>query len=107
PRTSRQAHPPMSQTNRHPHPELTPEDEDLADLFPRLTAGDGAVRRLALIELAELEDDAHAPWLAWALTDVDAGVRLEAAGRLAYWEQPGTVQALAEALADADDDVRR
>lgn len=96
----------MSVLNPHPHP-LIDDDAELAALQPRLTSDDAVVRRLALIELAELEDERHAPWLIWALSDHDASVREEAAARLANWEQPDTVEALARALTDEAEPVRR
>ncbi|MFZ5525718.1 MAG: HEAT repeat domain-containing protein [Pseudomonadota bacterium] len=89
-----------------PHPLLDDADEDLQDLAPRLTSDDATVRRLALIELAELEDPAHVPWLLHALHDTDAAVRAEAAGRLAYWEDEATVAALVRTLEDPEPTVR-
>lgn len=94
-------------TQLPPRPPIDHSDPDLVTLLPRLTDADGTVRRLALIELAELEEEDHAPWLAWALRDPDAQVRAEAAARLAYWEQPDVVQALAHALTDPDASVRQ
>lgn len=87
-------------------PEVSPSDDDLQELHPRLTSGDATVRRLALIELAELEDEAHAPWLAWALRDPDPAIRADVAARLAYWEQPVALEALVVALSDEVDAVR-
>lgn len=96
----------MSAPFASPHPEVSSSDEDLQDLLPRLTDEDATVRRLALIELAEYEDEAHAPWLAWALQDPDADVRADVAARLAYWEQPVAIEALIRALRDDSTAVR-
>lgn len=85
------------------------DDPDLDALRPRLLADDATVRRLALIELAELaelEDDAHLPWLLQALQDPAAEVRREAADRLAAREGSATTEALVQALSDPDEAVR-
>ena len=55
-----------------PPPDVSASDPDLQELHSRLTSDDATVRRLALIELAELEDPAHVPWLLHALHDADA-----------------------------------
>lgn len=83
-----------------PPPDVSASDPDLQELHPRLTSDDATVRRLALIELSELEDEAHAPWLAWALRDPDPAIRADVAARLAYWEQPVALEALVVALSD-------
>ena len=65
------------------------------------------MRRIALIELADLEEPEALPWLARALTgDAAAAVRAEAARLLEAWEEPDVVQALCQALADSDESVR-
>ena len=87
-------------------PEVSASDDDLQDLQPRLTSDDATVRRLALIELVELEDEAHAPWLAWALRDPDPAIRADVAARLAYWEQPVVLSALVGVLRDEVPAVR-
>lgn len=87
-------------------PEVSPSDDDLQELQPRLTSDDATLRRLALIELAELEDEAHAPWLAWALREPDPAIRADVAARLAYWEQPVVLNALVDALHDEVPAVR-
>lgn len=87
-------------------PPTFPTDDPAADLRPRLTHDDPTVRRLALIELAEWEDDQHLPWLHWALRDTDDAVRAEAAHRLVYREDTATLEALVQALADASATVR-
>ena len=81
-------------------------DPELFVLWPRLRATDPAIRRLALQELAEGENEAHAPWLISALSDPDAGVRQAVAGALAYWELPEVILALASSLSDSSETVR-
>lgn len=96
----------MSTVFAAPPPDVEASDAELQALLPRLTSDDATVRRLALIALAELEDEAHAVWLAWSLKDPDAAVRADVAARLAYWEQAIVLEALAEALRDSDATVR-
>lgn len=89
----------MSETLALPH--------QLAHLAPRLQHNDATVRRIALIELADEEDEAGLPWLLQTLANDPASVvRLEAANRLAGWEQPAVVLGLAQALLDSDGAVR-
>ena len=85
----------------------TTDNPDILALLPRLDATDAGVRRIALIELADLEDPDGLPWLTDALL-VDAAdeVRAEAARLLEAWEEPEVVQALCAALADAAEPVR-
>ena len=87
--------------------ERTTDNPDILALLPRLEAADAGVRRIALIELADLEDPDGLPWLTDALL-VDAAdeVRSEAARLLEAWEEPEVVQALCAALADAAEPVR-
>ena len=86
---------------------LTTDNPDILDLQPRLQDADAGVRRIALIELADLEDPDGLPWLAHALThDAAANVRAEAARLLEAWEEPDVVDALCQALADHAEDVR-
>ncbi|WP_024767014.1 HEAT repeat domain-containing protein, partial [Pseudomonas nitroreducens] len=86
---------------------LTTDNPDILDLQPRLQDADAGVRRIALIELADLEDPDGLPWLAHALThDAAASVRAEAARLLEAWEEPDVVDALCQALADRAEDVR-
>ncbi|WP_374319454.1 HEAT repeat domain-containing protein [Aquabacterium sp.] len=81
-------------------------DPELFALWPRLHAEDPAMRRLALSELAEGENDAHAPWLIRALSDPDERVRQEVAAALAYWELPDVIHALVASLSDPSEQVR-
>ncbi|PVY69288.1 HEAT repeat protein [Cupriavidus alkaliphilus] len=75
-------------------------------LAPRLTDPDPAVRRVAVLQLADLEDEASVPLLLHRLqSDPAPGVRAEAARTLANWEAEQVVSALAAALADADREV--
>ncbi|MFS2128121.1 HEAT repeat domain-containing protein, partial [Pseudomonas sp. Pseusp97] len=83
------------------------DNPDILDLQPRLQDADAGVRRIALIELADLEEPDGLPWLAHALNHDDAAsVRAEAARLLEAWEEPEVVDALCRALADSDEDVR-
>lgn len=83
---------------------LAPE---AAAVLPRLADVDPAVRRIALLELADLEDpDALQPIVAMLGNDDDADVRSEAARVLGAWEEPWIVEALCNALLDDDADVR-
>lgn len=76
-------------------PELTP-------FLLRLQESDAAVRRIAVLDLADLEDEAALPFLIDSLLrDPDASVRLEAARVLAAWETPEVVSALLDGLTDA------
>ncbi|MXN76883.1 HEAT repeat domain-containing protein [Burkholderia sp. 4701] len=80
----------------------------LSALLHRAADPDPAVRRIALFELADLEDAACVPEFVAALTgDPAAEVRQEAANALAAWERDDAVEALCAALLDADDGVRR
>lgn len=80
---------------------------DEAALAARLASPDAAVRRVAMFELADLEDPGFVPAFIVALRDdPSADVRAEAARVLGAWEQPDVVDALCGALLDPDDDVR-
>jgi HEAT repeat protein len=88
-----------------------PEEHDLTDeasaLLKRLDDADPAVRRIALFELADLEDAALLPAFIAALRDDPApDVRREAASVLASWERDEVVEALCAALLDADEEVQ-
>jgi HEAT repeat protein len=88
-------------------PAIDAFDSETARLLTRLADDDAAVRRIALLDIADLEDAALLPRLAAALRDDPAPeVRLEAARVLASWEQDDIVEALCGALLDADDQVR-
>jgi len=90
-----------------PLPGSHDSDPDLAALVARVAAPDASVRRIALLELADLEDSDLVPIFVAALRDDPcADVRGEAARVLAAWEQPDVVDALCHALLDADGDVR-
>ncbi|HFK2006889.1 TPA: HEAT repeat domain-containing protein, partial [Pseudomonas aeruginosa] len=74
---------------------------EILALSPRLEDADPGVRRLALIELADLELPEALPLLVAALRDdPDPGVRGEAARLLEAWEEDAVVDALCVALAD-------
>lgn len=74
---------------------------EILELSPRLEDADPGVRRLALIELADLELPEALPLLVAALrSDPDPGVRGEAARLLEAWEEDAVVDALCAALAD-------
>ena len=75
-------------------------------LRQRLADPDPAARRVAVIALADEEDEDGLPWLIAALTDTDAGVRAEAAARLAGWETDAAVRGLLGALRDPTPAVR-
>jgi HEAT repeat protein len=80
---------------------------DAAALLPRLADADSVVRRIALLELADLEDPDLVPVLVGTLEqDASADVRREAATVLAAWESDEVVEALCAALLDASDEVR-
>jgi HEAT repeat protein len=77
------------------NPELTP-------FLLRLQEPDAAVRRIAVLDLADLEDEETLPALIDALLrDFDESVRLEAARVLAAWETEDVVVALLDALTDS------
>src|SRR5689334_5707434 len=77
------------------------DNDDILALQPRLTDGDPAVRRIALIELADLEEPDGLLWLIDRLAeDPIADVRTEAARLLEAWEDEPVVAALCRALTD-------
>lgn len=77
------------------------------NLLARLVEADPAVRRVALLELADLGDAALLPAFLASLRDDPAPeVRREAAAVLASWEDDQVVEALCAALLDDDDTVR-
>jgi HEAT repeat protein len=82
-------------------------DPEAAELLPRLASADAAVRRIALLALADLEDEAVlGPIVAALRTDVSSDVRAQAAEVLGAWERADAVEALCEALADGAENVR-
>lgn len=87
--------------------DLDSENPDILELLPRLGDDDAGVRRIALIELADLEDPDGLPWLIRALGEDGADeVRAEAARLLEAWEEPAVVEGLCVALTDRDHKVR-
>lgn len=81
-------------------------DSENAVLLARLADDDAAVRRIALLDIADLEEAELLPALVAALRDDPAAeVRLEAARVLASWERDEIVEALCGALLDADAQV--
>jgi HEAT repeat protein len=81
------------------NPELTP-------YLLRLQESDAAMRRIAVLDLADLEDEEALPFLTDTLLhDPDASVRLESARVLAAWETPEVVTALLDGLTDASPEV--
>jgi HEAT repeat protein len=88
-------------------PHLDALDPESAALLARLTDEDAAVRRIALLDIADLEEVELLPALVAALrNDPAPEVRLEAARVLASWEQREIVEALCGALLDTDEAVR-
>jgi HEAT repeat protein len=80
---------------------------DILALQPRLRDEDPVVRRIALIELADLEEPEGVFWLMEGLRhDPAAEVRTEAARLLEAWEEVEVVQALCQALTDNTEAVR-
>ena len=88
-----------------------PDAQDLpahaAPLLARLAEADLSVRRVALLELADLDDAALLPtFLASLRHDPAPEVRREAAAVLASWEADDVVESLCAALLDDNDAVR-
>lgn len=82
-------------------------DPEAAELLPRLASADAAVRRIALLALADLEDEAVlAPIVAALQDDVSVDVRAEAAQILGAWEHADVIQALCAALTDPAQEVQ-
>ena len=70
-------------------------DPEAAALLPRLSDQDPVVRRIALIEIADLEDETLLPAIIDALEhDTSSEVRAEAARVLAAWERQEVVEAI-------------
>ena len=77
------------------------DNDDILALQPRLTDEDPGVRRIALIELADLEEPDGLLWLVDRLAqDPTEEVRAEAARLLEAWEDEPVVEALCQALTD-------
>jgi HEAT repeat protein len=86
---------------------LDASDPESAALLARLADEDAAVRRIALLDIADLEEVELLPALVATLrNDPAPEVRLEAARVLASWEQEEVVEALCGALLDTDEAVR-
>ncbi|AXI04315.1 HEAT repeat domain-containing protein [Aquirhabdus parva] len=82
-------------------------DEELAEIRQRLSDEDAGIRRIALLDLAELDDEQTIPWYLHALRhDPASEVRQEAARLLAAWETDPVVSALCHALTDDSETVR-
>lgn len=80
---------------------------EIEALRPRLQASDAGMRRIALIDLADLEDPDGLEWLVDSLrNDPSVEVRAQAATLLEAWEDGEVVQALCEALTDTEYAVR-
>ena len=78
------------------------DNDDILALQPRLTDDDPGVRRIALIELADLEEPDGLLWLVNRLAqDPTEEVRAEAARLLEAWEEAPVVEALCQALTDS------
>ena len=83
------------------------DNADILALQPRLTDEDPGVRRIALIELADLEEPDGLLWLVDRLSqDPTEEVRAEAARLLEAWEDEPVVQALCQALTDPSEAVQ-
>ncbi len=79
-----------------PHP-----DAHIAALQQRLANADAGVRRVAVLEFADIEDEALLGAITTVLRDdTDATLRAEAARVLAGWDDADVVDALAHALSD-------
>lgn len=82
-------------------------DPEAAALLTRFASADAAVRRIALLGLADLEDEAVLePIVAALRDDPSAEVRAEAARVLGAWERDDIVQALCGALVDPATNVQ-
>lgn len=71
----------------------------------RLYDTDAGVRRIAVLDLLDSDEDDISPLLITALQDSDAGVRVEAARLLEGYETSTAVRALIAVLGDTDHDV--
>lgn len=80
--------------------------EQLAEIQLRLESSDAGIRRIALLDLAELDEPETVHLFLTALRqDADTDVRAEAARLLAAWEQDDVVHGLCHALTDAEGHV--
>ena len=71
--------------------ELFEDFDDISDLAEGLDDPSPGARIMAVIELADSADPAAIPHLARAITDVDAGVRKQAAQALTDFDGPDKV----------------
>src|SRR5690606_25359129 len=81
-------------------------DERRCEAASPIAGGDATVRRLAVLRLADCEEEEAVPALTKALSDTDRDVRLEAVRVLAEFDGPAVVAALLAAIKDSDDTVR-
>ncbi|WP_084162174.1 HEAT repeat domain-containing protein [Methylocaldum szegediense] len=81
-------------------------DERSSEAASPVARGDAGVRRLAVLRLAECEEEEAVPELTKALSDSDRDVRLEAVRVLAEFDGPPVVASLLVAIEDPDDAVR-
>jgi len=79
------------------------EGLDLDEVLENLSDADAGVRRVAVMELRELDEDDAIPLAVKALSDSDANVRKEAAQVMDEFEGAETIQALVGALAPGSD----
>lgn len=78
-------------------------DPDYLKFYQRLNQDDAAVRRIAIMGIADEENSELLPWLHFAVQhDPASEVRQEAAVRLEGWEDPQTLAALSIALLDSN-----
>ena len=82
-------------------------DSDLDDIAARCADEDAGVRRVAVLELAEVTDERAVPLLVQGLRDADPTVREAAAKALDEHTGAGVVGALVDALEDPVAAVRR
>ncbi len=83
------------------YPQVLDLDEDDQKFFRQLNTNDEKIRFITLMHIAEEEREELLPWLHYALQhDPAVIVRQEAAKRLEGWEDPASLQALANALND-------
>ena len=79
--------------------------EDIKSIRQRLQDADAGVRRIAVLDLLDSDEDDITPLLIASSQDADAGVRVEAARLLEGHETPAAVRALIAVLDDSDPDV--
>ena len=80
---------------------LTTCTDPVAALASRLANSDAGIRRVALLEFADIEDEALIPAIVAVLReDTEAALRAEAAKALAGWDLAEVASALAHALLD-------